>query len=165
MIQIEKLKQVVEDYLGETGFFPVEVKVRTGNRLQVFIDGPGGVNIDLCAGLTRFIESQFDRSLEDYDLEVSSAGLDMPLRDPRQFAGNRAKAVEVVFPDGTKKKGHLGESDLEGFELHTENLINMKDPETGKRVKKKESLVHRLAYADVKTVKLVISFTFDEKTD
>jgi ribosome maturation factor RimP len=165
MITSEKILSVVEEYLSDSGVFPVEVKIRAGNRIQVFLDGPKGIDVGLCAQLNRFIESHFDREVEDYELEVSSAGLDMPLRIPRQFEKNKGKTVDVLSGTGEKWKGVLGESDEEGFLLHTEKLVKGIDPETGKRKKILEKSTLRCLYAEIKSVKLVISFHLEEKSE
>ncbi len=95
----DQARRVLEPVLARDGFELVEVEwLRLAGRwtLRVFIDKEGGVSIDDCQGASRTIEPLLD--VEDfiepaYDLEVSSPGLDRPLRKPQDFdryAGQRA---------------------------------------------------------------------------
>ncbi|BDG02032.1 ribosome maturation factor RimP [Anaeromyxobacter oryzae] len=95
----EQARSLLEPILARDGFELVEVEwLRLAGRwtLRVFIDKPGGVVIDDCQSVSRTIEPILD--VEDfiepaYDLEVSSPGLDRPLRKPQDFdryAGQRA---------------------------------------------------------------------------
>lgn len=95
----EQARRLLEPVLARDGFELVEVEwLRLAGRwtLRVFIDREGGVSIDDCQGTSRTIETLLD--VEDfiepaYDLEVSSPGLDRPLRKPQdfdRFSGQRA---------------------------------------------------------------------------
>jgi ribosome maturation factor RimP len=98
---VERARRTLEPVLARDGYELVEVEwVRGGGRftLRVFIDKPGGVNIDDCQLVSRTIEPILD--VEDfiepaYDLEVSSPGLDRPLRTPEHFARYAGQRVHV----------------------------------------------------------------------
>jgi ribosome maturation factor RimP len=98
---VERARRTLEPVLLRDGYELVEVEwVRGGGRftLRVFIDKPGGVNIDDCQLVSRTIEPILD--VEDfiepaYDLEVSSPGLDRPLRTPEHFARYTGQRVHV----------------------------------------------------------------------
>ena len=98
---VERARSTLEPVLVRDGYELVEVEwVRGGGRftLRVFIDKPGGVNIDDCQAVSRTIEPILD--VEDflepaYDLEVSSPGLDRPLRTPEHFARYAGQRVHV----------------------------------------------------------------------
>jgi ribosome maturation factor RimP len=98
---VERARRVLEPVLVRDGYELVDVEwVRGGGRftLRVFIDRPGGVNIDDCQLVSRTIEPILD--VEDfiepaYDLEVSSPGLDRPLRTPEHFARYAGQRVHV----------------------------------------------------------------------
>jgi ribosome maturation factor RimP len=97
----ERARSVLGPVLARDGYELVEVEwVRGGGRftLRVFIDRPGGVNVDDCQLVSRTIEPILD--VEDfiepaYDLEVSSPGLDRPLRTPEHFARWAGQRVHV----------------------------------------------------------------------
>jgi ribosome maturation factor RimP len=95
----EQVRRLLEPVLARDGLELVEVEwLRLAGRwtLRLLVDKPGGVTIDDCQGASRTVEPILD--VEDliepaYDLEVSSPGLDRPLRRPehfQQYAGQRA---------------------------------------------------------------------------
>ena len=93
----QELEAAVEATLAEP-FAEVEVVdlELKGERLVVYIDRPGGVDLDLCAAVTRAL----DALREEFALEVSSPGLDRPLRKPAHFAAavGQEVAVRTVAP-------------------------------------------------------------------
>jgi ribosome maturation factor RimP len=120
MITEKKLTEIISGHLLGTAIFPVDVFIKTGNRIMVFIDGDSGVTIDDCKALNRFIESQIDREEEDYDLTVSTAGADRPLKYPRQYTKHTGRELEVTTADGRQVTGTLVRTDESGIELeHT----------------------------------------------
>jgi ribosome maturation factor RimP len=98
---VERARSVLEPVLARDGYELVDVEwVRGAGRwtLRVFIDRPGGVNIDDCQLVSRTIDPILD--VEDfielaYDLEVSSPGLDRPLRTAEHFERYRGQRVHV----------------------------------------------------------------------
>jgi ribosome maturation factor RimP len=98
---VDRARRVLEPVLARDGYELVEVEwVRGGGRwtLRVFIDKPGGVGIDDCQLVSRTVEPILD--VEDfiepaYDLEVSSPGLDRPLRTPEHFQRYAGQRVHV----------------------------------------------------------------------
>jgi ribosome maturation factor RimP len=102
-----KLLEIIDTYLEGTPFFLVELKVKTGNRIMVFIDGDQGVSIDDCVNLSRHIESKLDRNIEDYSLEVSSAGADTPLKFKRQYPKHIGRTLQVKHNDNSEFRGEL----------------------------------------------------------
>ena len=85
----------------------VDVTVSTSNHIVVEIDTQNGVNIDFCAELSRHIESQLDREVEDYELEVGSAGLTAPFKVIEQYHKNKGNEVDVLTKEGKKITGIL----------------------------------------------------------
>ena len=132
MISEELVKNLAEQQISGTDKFVVNVKIKTGNKIFVFIDADTSVSIGDCAKLSKFIESQFDRDVEDFEIEVSSSGLDFPLQLPRQYKKNIEKNVKVVMKDGTVKKGVLTEVVNDGFVIE-ETIIT-------KNIKKKKEI-------------------------
>lgn len=109
---IGELERIVESTLAGMGFELVDTqRSNRGRLLRVFIDKPGGVTVEDCAEVSR----QFSRVLAvegiDYDrLEVSSPGLDRPLRrasDFARFAGHRVE-VRMRLPDVTGRRRFVG---------------------------------------------------------
>jgi ribosome maturation factor RimP len=129
MIEKQTIREIVEDYLGETEIFLVGIKVSNANKIIVLADTKNGITIDECASLHHHIESKLDREAEDFELEVSSPGLDSPFLVPEQYHKNEGKRVEVVGTDGLKFAGILKNVNTGGFELETEVRIKGKGKE------------------------------------
>jgi ribosome maturation factor RimP len=79
-----------------------------------------GITIDECAALHRYLETHLDRNTEDFDLQVSSPGLDMPFKVIEQYYRNEGRKVEVINTEGEKFSGKLKNVTGGGFELETE---------------------------------------------
>ena len=88
MIDKEKLKNFCEKYITGSDYFLTDLSVSKDNDIVVEVDNMDGVDLDFCAGLTRAIEEEFDRSIEDYSLEVGSAGLTTPFKVLKQYGMN-----------------------------------------------------------------------------
>ena len=78
MIDKQLLKDTVEEAIAGTRLFLVDIAVKPGNNIIVELDSVDGIDIDSCVAVTKKIESVFDRDVEDYELEVGSAGLTSP---------------------------------------------------------------------------------------
>jgi len=103
---------VVEPVVAGMGYELVELQAANGGRmLRLFIDKPGGINVDDCAAVSRQLSRVFEVEGIDYDrLEVSSPGLDRPLRkgaDFARFAGHKAD-VRMRTPDATGRRRFIG---------------------------------------------------------
>lgn len=88
-----------------------------------------GITIDECAALHRHLEKELDRNIEDFELQVSSPGLDMPFGVIEQYYKNEGKRVEVADNDGTRFTGILKNVTTGGFELETEVKVKGKTKE------------------------------------
>ena len=146
MIEKIKILELVNQALEGSDKFLVNLKITPDNRIYVDIDGDNGVTIDDCIELSRAIESQLDRDVEDFALDVSSAGADQPLKLTRQLVKNIGREVEVVTFDGEKTVGELTAADEENVTLRTAG--------SKKQPPKEVALKRR----DVKTIKVVIKF-------
>jgi ribosome maturation factor RimP len=120
MIEKQNIQASVEEFIKGTGIFLVAVKVSSSNRITVLADKNEGIIIDDCAAIHRHIEKNFDREIEDYELQVSSPGLDLPFGVIEQYFKNEGKKVEVIDNEGTKLTGVLKNITTGGFELETE---------------------------------------------
>jgi len=106
------LEAVVEPVVAGMGYELVELQAANGGRmLRLFIDKAGGINVDDCAAVSRQLSRVFEVEGIDYDrLEVSSPGLDRPLRkgaDFARFAGHKAD-VRMRTPDATGRRRFIG---------------------------------------------------------
>jgi ribosome maturation factor RimP len=126
MIDKNKIEKLVNEFIKGTGIFLVAVKVSSSNRITVLADTMKGITIDECASLHRILEKNLDRNNVDYEMQVSSPGLDMPFGVIEQYYKNEGKIVEVTGIDGTKFAGRLKNVTSGGFELETEVKVRGK---------------------------------------
>ena len=101
------LQQLVEKTLGGLGYELVDLeRSAKGRLLRVFIDKPGGITLDDCGAVSNHLSRVLTVEDVDYDrLEISSPGLDRPLRkesDFVRFAGQRARVKVRVPIDGQR---------------------------------------------------------------
>lgn len=106
------LEEKVEPAVSGLGYELVDVQASNGGRLlRIFIDKPGGVTLDDCAAVSRHLSRVLAVEGVDYEnLEISSPGLDRPLRksaDFARFAGRRAE-VRVRIPDASGRRKYVG---------------------------------------------------------
>ena len=130
MIEKGKIETLVNELVKESGIFVVSVRVSSTNKVTVLVDTTAGITIDECASLHRKIKSRMDEENEDYELQVSSPGLDMPFLVPEQYKKNEGKKVEVLDTMGKKRTGILKNITAGGFELETEVRIKGKMDES-----------------------------------
>jgi len=101
------LSSLLDTTLAGLGYELVDVeRSGRGAMLRIFIDKPGGITVDDCASVSHHLSRVLTVENVDYDrLEVSSPGLDRPLkkeRDFERFAGQKAKVKLRVPVDGQR---------------------------------------------------------------
>jgi ribosome maturation factor RimP len=149
MITEKQIVQRVEDLLKGSDLFLVETVVKPGNKIIVFLDGDNGVTIAACQKISHALELTFDRNIDDFELTVSSAGIDRPLKLPRQFQKNLGKLVTLTTFEGASMTGKVVHINEEGIEL--ELLPEKKKKLTG------QTLI-TLSFKNIQTAKEVITF-------
>ncbi len=151
--QIRTLEKKVEALIGDKqGFFLVDIKVSPSNNIRVFLDADQGVGIDELVQINRNLYKQIVESGtfpgNDFSLEVSSPGLDEPLKVMKQYFKNIGKNVEVLRKDGIKTEGKL-------LSVNENSIIV--EEEKGKN-KKKEFVKHNIDFENIKSTKIQIRF-------
>lgn len=149
MVTKDHIRKLAEGHISGTGIFLVDVRLSSTGRITVLIDRPEGVRIDDCASLSRFISNELGEEVGDYELNVSSPGLDMPLLVQQQYLKNEGRMVEVVTIEGDRVKGVLMNVTKGGFDLRVD---------TKQKNKEITSEVRSFNFEDLKTVKVIISF-------
>lgn len=137
-----------------TDLFIVDLKVSTANKIKVTIDGMSGVGIDDCVSVSRNIEHNLDREEEDFELEVTTAGLDQPFTVPQQYEKNIGKEVKLKLADGKKLTGTLLAHNDNSIEIETKRKERLE----GK--KKKVEIVENVTIDkdQIQETKIIISF-------
>ncbi len=136
MIKTEEIRQLIENLLKGSDKFLVDILVKPGNKIFIFIDGDKGVTIDNCKEVSRFVENQLNRDNEDFELNVSSPGVDHPLKLRKQYPKNIGRIIDVTLKNGSILSGKLVQVSEEKITIDTTAKVkkkkkkNQKEPET-----------------------------------
>ena len=122
MIEKDVISQLVEEKLASSGNYLVDVVIKPGNLIIIEIDNDEGVCI--------YVEGHLDRDVEDFELEVGSAGITSPFKVLRQYVKNIGNEVEMLLKSGTKLTGILKSADENGVVVTVEKQVK---PEGAKR--------------------------------
>ncbi|MDD4712503.1 MAG: ribosome assembly cofactor RimP [Bacteroidales bacterium] len=156
MVQKDLVIQIVEEWMENTSFFLVDVKINPENEIFIeFESESDDVNIDECVDLSKFVESRLDRDQEDFALEVGSAGLGQPFKVLKQYLIHIGDEVEIITKAGKKVSGVLKSADENGFILTENRKVKL---ENSKKVMKMD-VDETYQHADVKSVKYLIRFS------
>jgi ribosome maturation factor RimP len=151
--QLHAIEGMVNRLLAEDpAYFLVGVQVKPTNNVKVFLDADTGVVIDRCVSYNRLLYKELEASglfpSGDFSLEVSSPGLDEPLKMNRQYRKNIGRKVEVVLLEGPPVQGTLKQV--------TEEAITV-SVEKGKG-RKKETEDMEIPFDRIKATKIMIVF-------
>jgi len=106
------LEGILEPTLVGLGFELVDMQVSSRGRfLRIFMDKPGGITVEDCAAVSRHLSRVLEVEGIDYDrLEISSPGLDRPLRKPADFARFAGQRVDVRMrlADASGRRRYVG---------------------------------------------------------
>jgi ribosome maturation factor RimP len=132
--------------------FLVEMKVKPINNFKIYLDADSGLGIEKCIKINRALYKQLEEMAiypeGDFSLEVSSPGIDEPLKLLRQYVKNIGRDVEVILNDASIKEGKLLEATEEAIVIeHTEG-------------KGKKAIIENIsiAFTDIKQTKVQIKF-------
>jgi len=153
MIDKINIERLVEEFINGTDLFLVAVKISSSGKITVLADKKEGITIDECVALSRFIEKNLDRDEVDYELQVSSPGLDMPFLVKQQYYKNEGRSIEVVDSSGRKYSGLLKNVTDGGFELETEVKREKEDREKSAEIKEVS-----FNYDQVKSAREIVTF-------
>jgi ribosome maturation factor RimP len=156
---VDKIAQIlVEKFNTDEAFndcFIVEIELKPGNNLFVYMDCDGALDFAKCQRISRYLESHLDANgwlTDKYVLEVSSPGLMRPFKFPRQYVKNIGRVVNVTLLDTTSKTGLLKLADEEKITIEYEAIIL-----DGKK-KKKVMQATEINYSDISKTLVKISF-------
>lgn len=157
MIDKKKVVGLIDERIAElnNGLFVVSLTISKQNRINVELDKfEGNVSVTDCVSVSRNIEHNLDREEQDFELSVSSAGLDNGLRVFPQYKKNIGKGVRVKLTDGVDIEGVMISATPEQITVQTKR----KERIEGR--KKKEIIIedHVLPMNRIKETKIVISF-------
>ncbi len=155
-----KIEEWLQPILNEKNLFLVDIKFPMGRQIEVYVDSDKGIHISECAEISRFLEKNLDGSglvPENYILEVSSPGMDNPLRIPRQYKRRVGQVLEVTKTNGVQVVGELIEANEANIKLRDVPEEKSKT-QKAKSKETQELKEHELKFEEIK--KAVIQFKF-----
>ena len=155
----KEITTAIESLLKNDEFL-VQLSLDEKNNISVFIDSMQAVPISECIRITKEFETIFDRDTEDYALQVSSAGLDLPFVIPQQYRKYIGEEIQVVKKDGVKLIGVLKQfkDEIATVEIETKELVEGKKR---KQIVKKEYQLN--INTDIKSAKPEINLKRNKK--
>ncbi|WP_339812490.1 ribosome maturation factor RimP [uncultured Imperialibacter sp.] len=146
-------ESIIKDWLDEmidSSLFVVEISLtgpKSYQKLRVFLDGDSGITIEQCAKISRKLAAKLDEEdlIKDaYQLEVSSAGIDQPLKLLRQYYKNIGRSVKVFKTDGKEEKGKLIAVSEQEIQIEVKN--------------KKVTEMSTILFQDIHHTKVLVTF-------
>lgn len=156
MISESLVRKLAEERIAELekDYFIVDVKVSSTNVIRVEIDGDQGVAINDCVSISRNIEHNLDRESQDFELTVSSAGMDQPFKILRQYQRYLGRDVQLTTVEGKRHKGKLLSANKEEVAIE----VRSKEKVEGKKKKQIINSKILVPMEQVKETRVVISF-------
>jgi ribosome maturation factor RimP len=151
MIDKKRIEELVHEKIEGTEMFLVNISVSNSNKISVLVDSMNGLPIKEYVGISRHIESSLDREVEDFELEVSSPGLDKPFQVKEQYLKNVGKDLKLKAGD-KEIKGKLKQVLDDKIVLETIQKVK------GKKKKESKTEEIELLLNEIKEAKVVISF-------
>ena len=150
--QLTMIESKINDLLNDLpGYFLVDISLKPTNNIKVFLDADQGAAVDQLSKINRALYKWVEGSMfpnGDFSIEVSSPGLEEPLKMERQYLKNIGRFVEVLLKTGIKREGKLISA--------SQNEIVVEE-EKG-HGKKKELIQHRIVKEEIKTTKIQVKF-------
>ncbi len=157
MIDTKKIVESAELKLSQTDMFVVSCSCSPSNEIDLYIDSDTKVSIETCIALSRAIEAEFDREVEDFSLTVASAGIGSELKLLRQYRNLVGSSVEVLLKDGIKFIAKLTAVDEQQITLSYEEK-QVIEAASGKKKKQLVEVEKVVAFDDIKYTKEYLDF-------
>ncbi len=157
MIDTKKIVESAEAKLVGTDMFVVGCTCTPSNEIDLYIDSDTKVSIDVCISLSRAIEAEFDREVEDFSLTVASAGIGSELKLLRQYRNLVGSSVEVLLKSGAKIVAKLSEVAEEQITLSYQEK-QIFETSTGKKKKQLVDVEKVVPFAEIKYTKEYLDF-------
>lgn len=137
--------------------FIVHCTCTPSNEVELFVDSDTKVSIDACVALSRAIEEDFDREVEDFSLTVASAGIGEDIRLLRQYPKLIGRSIEVQLLSGIKVIGKLLDASEEGVKVCFEQKQTVEMP-SGKKKKQIVEVEESYSFDQIKYVREYLDF-------
>jgi ribosome maturation factor RimP len=154
MISKALVEDLVKKKIEGTDIYIVDIAISPSNKITIEIDKPDGILITDCLAVSRQVEGNLDREKEDFELMVSSPGIDQPFKILKQYQKYIGKKVSTKTTNGNKYTGILEEANEEQIKISEE--VKEKVPGKSKKISVKKEYI--IPFNEIKETKLVITF-------
>jgi ribosome maturation factor RimP len=157
MKEQERIQELAENQLAGSAYFVVDTQVKGVKavpKVTVILDGDQGIGIDACAEISRKLDKKIEEEdlfPKGYVLEVSSPGIDQPLKLVRQYPKHVGRQMRIQLRDGSIKTGKLDAVN----ELH---IVIQEEITNKANKKKKEISPATIAVSDIDQAFVLVSF-------
>lgn len=149
--QIEIVQKLLHPLLTDD-IFLVDIKIKPTNNIKIYLDADKGLGIEKCIKINRalykIMEEMGIYPDGDFSLEVSSPGIEEPLKLHRQYVKNTGRDLEVLLKDDAKKTGKLTSVN------ENEIVIEFTEGKNKKAVVKQETI----PFSEIKEAIVLIKF-------
>jgi ribosome maturation factor RimP len=126
MISKAKIESLIAEKLASGEYFVVSLDISPSNKIKLVVDCMNkGITIDECVQFSRAIEHNLDREEEDFALEVTSPGLDLPLKVKEQYVKNIGRDLSILTRESKQLKGTLKLVDKDFILLEEEKKMKV----------------------------------------
>ncbi|MEP7252526.1 MAG: ribosome maturation factor [Ginsengibacter sp.] len=156
---LKNIENCLDDIIGQLKtVFKVGVTVNPGNNIIVLLDSDDGITIDKCTKVNRELYKCIEEKElfpgGNFSLEVSSPGVDEPLKLQRQYLKNIGRTVQVLLLDASMHEGKLVEVDEENIAVEEKDARKDGKPNSNKAVKNKITI----SFNQIKHTKVLVTF-------
>jgi len=150
---IKNIVEIVENNFPDDSYFLVDIIVKgpEGNKkVVILIDRDNGIDIETCSSISRIVSENLDALdlfKEKYILEVSSPGVDFPLKSTRQYRKNIGRKIKILLNDNLSYTGELKQVDEKGICISKEN-----------ENQKHSTIDTFISFKDIKKTKVLVTF-------
>jgi len=148
------VKGIVEEALAlNESLYLIELSISVNNKIQVVVDGDNGVSLSETIRISRVINDNFDREVEDFSLEVTTPDIAHPLKVKRQYIKNLNRILKVKTEE-EELEGTLVTADEDKIVLQWK----VREPKQVGKGKVTVSKTATLEYTEIKEAKVKILF-------
>lgn len=155
MIDIEKyIRTELDQLLEGTPYYLVEMLKQPNKKIEIFVDGENGIDLEKCTKISRYILQKIDEESgyeRNFVIEVSSPGLDRPFNSLMQYKKNLNRKIEITLDDGK-----VFEAKLKA--LHDKEIEVIEQVTKGNRKWKQDGKTIILNINNIKHSKVLVSF-------
>lgn len=154
----EELRDFITSSLDNQFYYLLAFEDSGNNKFEVFVESYTKeyyFDLQKVVELSRKVNERFDRDVEDFELSISSAGLDLGFRDVRQYKKYQGDLIDIILKSGIKLK----EVELVGVEdEYIEIFYQVKEKLEGQKKKSLVDKKEKINYSDIKETKKTVSY-------